>query len=416
MSGNRVSTTFPTSLRRSVWSCEISMFWDTGQATKQGMGNGGRSRSSFARLEGSRRSPCTRATDTSRQRTKPNSSATYPTMLVLFLLGASACFGQSQAPPPATPPAAVPGQQRWQLQKPQDKKQGKPFTLKRDVDLVRMQVSVVDKRGTFVPELKAPNFRVWENGVPQIIAAFTGEDIPISVGLVVDNSASMKSKRPRVNEAALDFVKTSNPQDEVFVVNFNDEYYLDMDTDFTNDQNVLKAALERIDSRGGTALYDAILGSISHLRKAKRDKKVLLVVTDGVDKDSGNSLATTVQKLQQSNTVIYAVGLFTDNDDDREDKRQGKKALLALTQATGGEVYFPKTIAEVNDICNRIAQDIRDQYMIGYYPTNTAKDGTYRTVKVELTDVKGHGKLIVRARPGYYAPTATPGSEAVSGN
>lgn len=282
--------------------------------------------------------------------------------------------------------------------------------------MVRLPVTIVDKKGNFIPELKEQNFRISENGVPQKIAAFSNDDIPIAVGLVIDNSASMKSKRTRVNAAAMSFVQTSNPQDQVFVVNFNDEYYLDMDTDFTNDPKVLKAALERIDSRGGTALYDAILGSMSHLKKAARDKKVLLVVTDGVDKDSKNSLASTVQKLQQSNTVIYAVGLFTDNDDDREDKRQGKRALLALTQATGGEVYFPKTIAEVDDICNRIAQDIRDQYMIGYYPTNTAKDGTYRAVKVELTDVKGHGKLVVRARPGYYAPTATPGAEAVSGN
>jgi Ca-activated chloride channel homolog len=325
-------------------------------------------------------------------------------MLVLFFLGASACFGQSQAPPPTPPAAAVPGQQQWQLQKPQDRKQGKPFTLKRDVDLVRMQVSVVDKKGTFVPELKAPNFRVWENGVPQIIAAFTGEDIPISVGLVVDNSASMKSKRPRVNEAALDFVKTSNPQDEVFVVNFNDEYYLDMDTDFTNDQNVLKAALERIDSRGGTALYDAILGSISHLRKGTKDKRVLLVVTDGEDRDSQNTLDETVQKAQQSNTMIYAVGLYTKGDDSPGEIRGGEKALKALTQATGGEVFFPKTIEEVDQICQRIAQDIREQYTIGYYPTNTAKDGTFRSVKVELADVKGFGKLLIRTRPGYYAP------------
>jgi VWFA-related protein len=271
------------------------------------------------------------------------------------------------------------------------------------VDLVRMQVAVVDSKGNFVPELKAPNFRVWENGVPQKVEAFTGQDIPISVGLVFDNSASMKSKRPRVNEAALDFVKSSNPQDEVFVVNFNDEYYLDMDTDFTNDPNVLKAALERIDSHGGTALYDAILGSISHLKKGTKDKKVLLVVTDGEDKDSQHTLDETVQKAAQSNTMIFAVGLFA-SDDDRKEKRQGEKALKALTQATGGEVFFPTTIAEVDQICQRIAEDIREQYTIGYYPTNTAKDGTFRAVKIELAGVKGHGKLMIRTRPGYYAP------------
>lgn len=314
------------------------------------------------------------------------------------------CFGQGQPPLPVPPPQSGPGTQ--QTQQPQVEKQGKTFTLKRDVDLVRMQVSVVDKRGNFIPELKQQNFKVWENGVPQQIAAFTGEDIPITVGLVIDNSGSMKPKRPRVNEAALDFAKTSNPQDQVFVVNFNDEYYLDMDTDFTNDPKVLRSALERIDSRGGTALYDTILGSIAHLKKGTRDRKILLVVTDGVDdaSDSSHTLDYTVQKAEQSNTVIYAVGLFSPGDDSRGEIRQGERALKALTQATGGEVFFPKTLDQVDAVCQRIAQDIREQYTIGYYPTNTAKDGTFRAVKIELEGVKGHGKLTIRSRPGYFAP------------
>ncbi|HKV28921.1 MAG TPA: VWA domain-containing protein [Candidatus Acidoferrales bacterium] len=328
-------------------------------------------------------------------------------LVIVFSFCAASASAQSQPPIQNQPPIQIPRPGALQQ---------KPYTLKKTVDMVRLPVTVVDSKGNFIPELKEQNFHILENKIPQKISAFSSDDIPIGVGLVIDNSASMKSKRARVNAAAMSFVQTSNPQDQVFVVNFNDEYYLDMDTDFTNDPAVLKAALERIDSRGGTALYDAILGSMNHLKKAAREKKVLLVVTDGVDKDSKTSLANTVQKLQQSNTVIYAVGLFTEHDDDREDKRQGKKALVALTQATGGEVYFPQTIAEVDDICKRIAQDIRDQYMIGYYPTNTAKDGTYRAVKVELTGVKRHGKIVVRARPGYYAPTAAPGGEAVSGN
>jgi len=309
------------------------------------------------------------------------------------------------------PPGAANGAQSGQ---PQFQKKGQTFTLKRDVDLVRMQVSVVDKKGNFVPELQQQNFKVWENGVPQIIAAFTGEDIPISVGLVIDNSGSMKTKRPRVNEAALDFVKTSNPQDEVFVVNFNDEYYLDMDSDFTNDQKVLKQALERIDSRGGTALYDTILGSIAHLKKATKDRKVLLVVTDGVDdtSDASHTLDYTVEKAAQSNTVIYAVGLFSPGDDSKSEIRQGERALKALTEATGGETFFPKTLDQVDTVCQRIAQDIREQYTIGYYPTDTAKDGTFRAVKVDLAGVKGHGKLTIRTRPGYYAPSVTATSAA----
>jgi Ca-activated chloride channel homolog len=295
---------------------------------------------------------------------------------------------------------------------PQKQNPGKGYILRRDVDLVRMQVTVVDKKGNFVQGLQQGNFRVWENNVPQKISAFVNQDVPVTVGLDIDNSASMRSKRPRVNAAALTFVQTSNPEDQMFVVNFNDEFYLDMDTDFSNDQRVLKAALERIDSRGGTALYDAILGSIHHMRKASRDKHVLLVVTDGVDNASTHSLDYTVQKAAESNTMIYGIGLFA-NDDDRSDKRMGKRALVALTQATGGDVYFPKTVDQVDSICERIAQDIRDQYTIGYYPTDTAKDGTFRRVRIELTGVKGHGKLAIRTRPGYYAPSATP--EAVAG-
>ncbi|MGB6875327.1 MAG: VWA domain-containing protein [Candidatus Acidiferrales bacterium] len=319
-------------------------------------------------------------------------------LLAIIVLSGASAFAQN---PPQIPP-------------PYGTSQSNPYTLKKNVDMVRLPVTIVDKSGNFVPGLAEDNFRVLENNAPQKISAFTHADIPISVGLVIDNSGSMKSKRSRVNAAAMTFVQTSNPQDQTFVVNFNDEYYLDMDEDFTNDPKVLKAALERIDSRGGTALYDALLGSMNHLKKGTREKKVLLVVTDGVDQDSAHNLSYTVQKLEQSNVMIYAVGLFTKNDDSREEIRKGKSALLALAQASGGEAYFPKTVDDVDAICTRIAQDIRSQYMVGYYPSNAARDGAFRAIKVELTGVRGLGKLTIRTRPGYYAP----GTEArpVSGN
>jgi Ca-activated chloride channel homolog len=309
----------------------------------------------------------------------------------------------AQNPPQIPPPYGTP--------------QSSPYTMKKNVDMVRLPITIVDKSGNFVAGLQEDNFRVLENNAPQKISAFTHADIPISVGLVIDNSGSMRSKRARVNAAAMTFVQTSNPQDQMFVVNFNDEYYLDMDEDFTNDPKVLKAALERIDSHGGTALYDAILGSMNHLKKGTREKRVLLVVTDGVDHDSApaHTLSYTVQKLEQSDVVIYAVGLFTKNDDSREEIRQGKKALEALTEASGGEAYFPNTVDEVDSICTRIAQDIRSQYMVGYYPANDTKDGAFRAIKVELTGVSGKGKLTVRTRPGYYAPGQT-NAPAVSGN
>lgn len=306
----------------------------------------------------------------------------------------------AQNPPQIPPPYGTP--------------QSKGYTLKKDVDMVRLPITIVDKNGNFVPGLQQDNFRVLENNTPQKIAAFTHADIPISVGLIIDNSGSMRSKRARVNAAAMTFVTTSNPQDEMFVVNFNEEYYLDMDQDFSNDPKVLKAALERIDSRGGTALYDALLGSMNHLKKGTREKRVLLVVTDGVDNSSDHSLPYTVQKLEQSSVIVYAIGLFTKSDDSWAEMRQGKKALLALTEASGGEAFFPKTVDEADSICTRIAQDIRSQYMVGYYPLNNARDGAFRTLKVELTGVHGLGRLTVRTRPGYYAPSETP--TAVSGN
>ncbi|MGC1105329.1 MAG: VWA domain-containing protein [Candidatus Acidiferrales bacterium] len=328
----------------------------------------------------------------------PSVPGSFAALLAIFVLSGASAFAQN---PPQIPP-------------PYGTSQSNPYTLKKNVDMVRLPVTIVDKSGNFVPGLAEDNFRVLENNTPQKISAFTHADIPISVGLVIDNSGSMKSKRSRVNAAAMTFVQTSNPQDQTFVVNFNDEYYLDMDEDFTNDPKVLKAALERIDSRGGTALYDAILGSMNHLKKGTREKKVLLVVTDGVDQDSAHNLSYTVQKLEQSNVMIYAVGLFTKNDDSRDEIRKGRSALLALAQASGGEAYFPKTVDEADSICTRIAQDIRSQYMVGYYPSNAARDGVFRAVKVELTGVRGLGKLTIRTRPGYYAPGAE--TQAVSGN
>lgn len=340
---------------------------------------------------------------TAKRKASPSLLAIFAVLISIIVFSGPAAIAQN---PPQIPP-------------PYGTNQSAPYTMKKNVDMVRLPVTIVDKGGNFVSGLTEGNFRVLENNTPQKISAFTHADIPISVGLVIDNSGSMRSKRARVNAAAMTFVQTSNPQDQMFVVNFNDEYFLDMDEDFTNDPKILKAALERIDSRGGTALYDAILGSMNHLKKGTREKKVLVVVTDGVDHDSAqaHTLSYTVQKLEQSNVVIYAVGLFTKNDDSREEIRQGKKALQALTDASGGEAFFPKTVDDVDSICTRIAQDIRSQYMVGYYPSNDERNGTFRTVKVELTGVSGKGKLTVRTRPGYYAPTtATANAQAVSGN
>jgi VWFA-related protein len=299
----------------------------------------------------------------------------------------------------------------------QSQRQQGEAKIVRNVDLVVLHTTVVDPRsGHVVTDLKRENFRIYEDKIEQQMSTFRQEDIPVTVGLIVDNSGSMREKRERVNTAALTFVKTSNPQDEVFVVNFNDEYYLDLDKDFTSDLGELKDALERIDSRGSTAMFDAVIGSLDHLKKGTKDKKVLLVVTDGIDNTSrvGNGdfkrgLQVTMLEAQKSQALIYMVGLFS--DERGREKRQAREALEKLAEATGGLAFFPETLAEVEPICTRIAQDIRNQYTLTYYPSNTAKDGTFRRVDVQLDNLpRGRGKLQVRARTGYYAPKETTGN------
>ncbi len=282
------------------------------------------------------------------------------------------------------------------------------YRIKSQVSLVVLHVSVLNDRSVFVPGLMQDNFRVLEDKVEQKLSVFKQEDVPVSFGLVVDNSGSMKAKRPQVNAAALTFVKTSNQQDEGFVVNFNDDYYLDTEHDFTSNLDEMRTALERIDARGSTALYDAVIGSLDHLKKGTRDKKVLLVVTDGEDNASTHSLENAIERAQRSDAVIYAVGVFSD-DDIKHDHRAMKKAHTALSElanATGGLAFFPETADDTEAICTQIAHDIRNQYTMGYYSTNTAHDGTFRAVQVQVSPQRNMGKLTVRTRTGYYAARA----------
>jgi Ca-activated chloride channel homolog len=285
-------------------------------------------------------------------------------------------------------------------------------TIKVDVSLVVLHTTVLDDRGKFADGLKQENFRVFEDKGEQKLAVFRREDIPVSMGLVIDNSGSMRDKRARVNEAAVTLVQASNPQDEAFVVNFNDDYYLDLDKDFTNSIPELREALERIDSRGSTALYDAIIGSLDHLKKAHKDKHVLLVVTDGEDNTSRNSLEKTIREIQKTDTVIYTIGLLS--EEKGKTKAKAKKALKEIADASGGLAYFPENVEDVHNICGQVAHDIRNQYTLAYYPTNTRRDGTFRTVSVEVIPPRGRGKLIARTRNGYYAPSAPAGTSAAS--
>jgi VWFA-related protein len=312
---------------------------------------------------------------------------------VIFLVFAGSAFAQIPLQNAVPPPP--PGQDNSGSSQAGGK-------IKLNVNLVVLHTSVLDDRGKFVDGLTQDSFRVYEDKVEQKLSVFKREDIPVSMGLVIDNSGSMRDKRPRVNEAALTLVQNSNPQDEAFVVNFNDDFYLDLDKDFTNSIPELQEALERIDARGSTALYDAIIGSLDHLKKGTKEKKVLLIVTDGEDNTSRNSLEKTVREIQKTDTVIYTIGLL--EQESKKSARTAKKALIAIAQASGGVAYFPENVEDAHAICEQVAHDIRHQYTLAYYPSNAARDGSFRTVRVDVIPPRGRGKLVARTRNGYYAP------------
>ncbi len=260
-----------------------------------------------------------------------------------------------------------------------------------------LHATVVDDRQHIVTNLDRNAFTVLEDGKPQNIVSFRHEDIPVAMGIVIDNSGSMREKRAKVNQAALNLVRSSNPQDEVFVVNFNDEYYLDQD--FTNDLLKLKEALEKIDAKGGTALYEAVVASADNFKNAKLERKVLFVVTDGEDNASRETLEQAVKQLQQENgPSVYAIGILGDEDH----PKRARRALEIIAQRTGGLAFFPRTLDEVDEISRQVAHDIRNQYTIGYKPTTPRASGGFRSIRVEAK-AKGHGKLLVRTKSGYYA-------------
>jgi len=280
---------------------------------------------------------------------------------------------------------------------------------------------VLDKKGRMVNDLGQTDFRVVEDGIAQKLSVFSHADIPVTMGIVIDDSGSMKEKRESVNASAVTFVKTSNPSDQVFVVNFNDVYYLDTPGDFASNIEDLKSALDKIDSRGGTALYDAVYASIDHLKLGNRDKKVLLVITDGEDNASRYTFDELMARAQKSNAVVYTIGLLGSEEPGGLFKIHGgeahraAKVLEKIAEATGGVPYFPKSLDEVESTCRQIARDIRNQYTLAYYPTNAKKDGTFRNVRVEAFLPTSKAKLVVRTRPGYYAPKSeTPSSPAPS--
>jgi Ca-activated chloride channel homolog len=270
------------------------------------------------------------------------------------------------------------------------------FVFKKEVREVILHATVVDEQRRLVTNLDRPAFTVFEDGVPQATTSFHQDDVPVAMGIVIDNSGSMREKRDKVNQAVLNLIRASNPNDEIFVVNFSQDSYLDQD--FTSDIDLLQQALRKVTMQGSTALYDAIVGSAVHLKNNTRvDRKVLLVITDGRDNASQETLQEATRRLQQENgPTLYAIGLLGD-----ELQQSDSGALKSLADSTGGVAFFPRRLDEVDDITRTVARDIRSQFTIGYKPTNPSQHAKYRVIAVRA-QARGYRKLTVRTRSGYY--------------
>jgi Ca-activated chloride channel family protein len=280
------------------------------------------------------------------------------------------------------------------------------YTMHQDVDEVLLSCAVVDEKGRPVEDLKLPDFHVWEDGNAQATTSFLHQDQPVSLGIMVDNSGSMRDKRTAVNAAALTLLKASNPKDAAFIVNFSDHAFLDQG--FTSDLAALDRGLAHYDAKGTTALYDAVAASADELANhGKLTRQVLLIITDGADNASRLDLVQAIRRVQTlGGPVVYAIGLLYDTDKPEADR--ARNDLESLARETGGIAYFPGSLDDVNTVASEVAQAIRDQYTIGYHSSKAASQGGFRTIRVEANAVK-HGKLIVRTRHGYYAnKTATP--------
>jgi Ca-activated chloride channel family protein len=271
-------------------------------------------------------------------------------------------------------------------------------TFRTETRLVVLQAMVKNSRGELVTNLDRSAFAVYENGKRQPISLFRRDDIPVSLGLLIDNSGSMRTLRSRVEAASLTFVRASNPQDEVFVLNFADTPRIDVP--LTSDRSVLEAGIGRVDAIGGTALRDAVDVAGTYLReRGTRDRKVLLVITDGNDNASTVTMEQIHKQAERSETVVYGVGLFGDNESSRA--KAGRHELDQLTVRTGGVAYYPASIDQIDSVALDLARQIRNQYTIAYAPSNQALDGSYRSIRVEAR--AGSERFVVRTRPGYRA-------------
>lgn len=328
------------------------------------------------------------------------------------LLAAAALSLSAQTPPPQNPAPQGPPLtvDRDPVRSPEGnappqqgktlKKEGGQYVLHENVEEVVLPVTVLDNSGRIVQNLARNDFQINEDGVRQNIISFQHTDLPVSIALVIDNSGSMSKKRPAVNKSTIDLIEASNPHDEAFVVNFSDEAFIDQD--FTSNINKLHDGLSHIESRGGTALYDAVVASADKLAAdAHNAKQVLVLITDGEDNASTLNLEQTIRRVQQlSGPEIYSIGLLFGDEMSRAEIRHARRALEMLSTETGGIAFFPRSVEQVDQIAAEVAQDIRSQYTIGYHSTKPTNIPGFR--RIQAVAAQNGKKLNVRTRTGYF--------------
>jgi VWFA-related protein len=309
-------------------------------------------------------------------------------VLLLVLLGVLGLFSAKGQSPPQPAPQA-PGT-------------GSDAVFRTHVDRVVLNAAVLDRSQRLITGLPQQAFRVFQDGKAVPLRGFSNRDIPVSMGLVVDSSASMMDKRTAVNGAALALVRASHPEDEIFVINFKDT--AELTQDFTSDITALEHGLSGVRMWGGTALLDAVHMAVNHLRKATKGKKVLLIVSDGEDDSSDTTEKELIAALQKSEVTVYAIGLLSQQPSSKRD--QARKTLEAMTRVSGGALYLPRGVEEVEALATKIAYDIRNQYVLEFAVPTGTKVGVHKlTVEARSAEL---GKLTVRTRPSYvYQPSGS---------
>ncbi len=311
---------------------------------------------------------------------------------------------------------ALGAQQKTQ---PEQRKKARPELVSRQgeqeqykidvrVDLVQVFTSVTDKNGHFVSGLQKENFSVYEDGIKQEIAAFSQEDVPATIGFAIDTSGSMRNKYATVSKAALSFIRAGKPQDQIFLIGFNEE--VELLEDFTNDVDLIADQLENTVVSGGTALYDAIYLGVQKAQTGMHQKKALIVFSDGEDRDSYYKLEELTAKVQESDVQVYCIGFLNPIPEkglfgrwSKSVPEKARDALKAISEETGARAFFPKDLSEIDRIVSEIAHELRNQYGIGYISSNTARDGAWRRIKIAVDSGAPPGSQ-VRHRRGYFAP------------